>query len=64
VNSHLDPVKGEYKLEENGVVKLVWDNSYSYFSSKSLSYRTWVTPATRNEVEEMMNAEQHEDEEK
>mmetsp|Transcript_18663 Transcript_18663/g.27014 ORF Transcript_18663/g.27014 Transcript_18663/m.27014 type:complete len:458 (-) Transcript_18663:153-1526(-) len=44
-NSHEESVSGVIEVPQDGVVLFLWDNSYSRFRSKSLSYATTVLSA-------------------
>eukprot|EP00455_Lapot_gusevi_P014478 TRINITY_DN1722_c0_g1_i13.p1 TRINITY_DN1722_c0_g1~~TRINITY_DN1722_c0_g1_i13.p1 ORF type:complete len:280 (-),score=76.31 TRINITY_DN1722_c0_g1_i13:140-979(-) len=43
VDAHKDSIEGAYTAPEPGVLKLVWDNSYSYIYSKTLQYQLEVS---------------------
>eukprot|EP01105_Mastigella_eilhardi_P027597 TRINITY_DN85_c1_g1_i1.p1 TRINITY_DN85_c1_g1~~TRINITY_DN85_c1_g1_i1.p1 ORF type:complete len:437 (+),score=157.66 TRINITY_DN85_c1_g1_i1:404-1714(+) len=62
VNSHEAPVKGSHDAAEDGSVHLFWDNSYSWFSSKNLTYRVSHTekdkPAEGTPAEAQPTAEE------
>ncbi|KAM3570502.1 hypothetical protein VYU27_007426 [Nannochloropsis oceanica] len=38
VNSHQEPVSGDITVHRPGTVILLWDNTYSWFATKALSY--------------------------
>ena len=45
VNSHQAVVQGQFTAHTSGVVRLVFDNSYSWFTNKQLHLTTRVIPA-------------------
>ena len=50
VNSHQAVVQGQFTADTSGVVRLVFDNSYSWFTNKQLHLTTKVVPATSSNV--------------
>ncbi len=38
VPCHEEPVMGQFKITSEGVVNLIWDNSFSWMTPKALSY--------------------------
>jgi len=45
VNSHLEVIRGQHVATAEGLLILKWDNTYSYFTSKSLQYKAELFPA-------------------
>lgn len=42
-NSHQDKMSGQCNVPKQGTARLTWDNSYSWFTPKALSYHVTVT---------------------
>eukprot|EP01090_Pellita_catalonica_P016032 TRINITY_DN4486_c0_g1_i2.p1 TRINITY_DN4486_c0_g1~~TRINITY_DN4486_c0_g1_i2.p1 ORF type:complete len:248 (+),score=62.85 TRINITY_DN4486_c0_g1_i2:433-1176(+) len=52
IESHLRPHRGEAKAESAGTFRFAWDNSYSYFSKKTLKYTIKTQTEQKEEKEE------------
>lgn len=50
VNSHQAVIQGQFTAHTSGVVRLVFDNSYSWFTNKQLHLTTKVVPAASPNV--------------
>ncbi|TFJ80634.1 hypothetical protein NSK_008060 [Nannochloropsis salina CCMP1776] len=60
VDSHVEPVSGDITVHRPGTVVLLWDNSYSWFATKALSYSVHLRYPTgpAAEMERGMRARQ------
>lgn len=38
ISSDVEPIRGQFKAPSEGVIMFKWNNEYSWFTSKSLSY--------------------------
>lgn len=52
VDSHHYPVSGSHLTNEAGTWTVTWDNSFSYFTSKELSYTVNVSDNASKQAEE------------
>ena len=44
INSHETESSGGFRMEKDGLIHLTWDNSYSYLTSKRLTYTIVTSP--------------------
>jgi hypothetical protein len=50
VNSQEEPVSGTCQLDSPGTLLFLWDNTFSWFNSKSLTYAVEIEQVAQTEV--------------